>query len=413
VLLLVAGVLRLGFGLWAMDEVPATWQTAGDQYSYWYYGNEIADGDGYRSYLDGSATSYYPVGYPVTLAAVFFVQDHTPIPDDQPTAVALLHAAMSTAAVWFVWVIARAALGPRLALLATTIAALFPNLILIVATYSIETAFIFWSLGALAILTTHDWTSGPPTTRRLLAFGAVLGASVVTRPFALPFLAFLAVALLVRKAGWNVTLRSVAVATVPVVLAVTPLTIRNYRAFDAFVPISNNLGDTVCLDRSMNADGGFRWAVEGCAPPDMHEVPRNRENLKHALSFIVDHPAKELELMGKRFGRMVEGDHSGLLESESVNGRLVDGTARSALIHIADAYFWVVFSLAAIGLVGLFRRGDRRVSRAFVGAALVLLVWIPIELWGNVRFHIPALPLAAIAACAVPLAFGRGLRTAG
>jgi 4-amino-4-deoxy-L-arabinose transferase-like glycosyltransferase len=409
VILIVAGLLRVGFGLWAMDSVPATWQTSGDQYSYWYYGNEIADGDGYLSYIDGSATSYYPVGYPVTLATLFFLQEHTPIPDAQPDAVALLQAAMSTASVWFVWLIGRAALGRRGGLIAAAITALFPNLILLTGTYSIETAFIFWALGALAILATHDWDAGPPSTLRALAFGVVLAASVVTRPFAAPFIAFLAVAMLVRHMGWKQTARAVALAVVPIVIAVMPLTIRNYRAFDAFVPISNNLGDTACLDRSMNADGGFRWAVEGCADPGMHEVPRNRENLRHAISFIVNHPLKELELMGKRFGRMVEGDHSALLESESVNGRLVSGTTRNALIHLADAYFWVVFALAGVGLVGLYRRGARRVPRAFVASALLLFLWIPIELWGNVRFHIPALPLAAIAAAAVPLTFGRGL----
>jgi 4-amino-4-deoxy-L-arabinose transferase-like glycosyltransferase len=411
VILVVAGLLRVGFGLWSMDLVPATWQGSGDQYSYWYYGNEIADGDGYVSYIDGSATSYYPVGYPVTLAALFFVQEHTPIPDDQPEAVALLHAAMSTAAVWFVFLIGRAALGSRRGLIAAAIAALFPNLIMLVGTYSVETAFIFWSMGALAILATHDWDGGPPSTKRLLAFGVVLGASVVTRPFAAPFIGFLAVAMLVRHMGWKRTARAVGIAVIPVVIAVMPLTIRNYRAFDAFVPISNNLGDTACLDRSMNADGGFRWAVEGCADPGMHEVERNRANLRHAISFIVHHPLKELELMGKRFGRMMEGDHSALLESESVNGRLVSGTARNALIHLADLYFWIVFVLAGVGLVGLFRRGARRVPRAFVASALILFLWIPIELWGNTRFHIPALPLAAIAAAAVPLTFGRGLGT--
>ena len=108
-ILIVAAVLRFGFGFFAMDgPVPATWMTAGDQYSYWYYGDQISQGGGYLSYLDGKATSYYPIGYPATLGALFWLQRHTPLPDHQPTAVALLHAAMATATVLFVFLIARA-----------------------------------------------------------------------------------------------------------------------------------------------------------------------------------------------------------------------------------------------------------------------------------------------------------------
>lgn len=410
-ILIVAGVLRFGFGLWAMHEVPATWQTAGDQYSYWYYGNEIADGNGYLSYLDGKATSYYPVGYPVTLATVFFVQDHTPIPDDQPTAVALLHAAMATASVWFVWLIARAALGRRLALVATAIAALFPNLVLNVPTYTVETAFIFWALAAMAVIVTHDWSTGPPSTRRLLVFGTVLGLAVVTRPFALPFIVGMVLALVVIRAGWRTTLRAVGLVLGPVLLLMVPMTVRNLRAMDAFVPVSTNLGDTACIDRSMDADGGFRWAVEGCADPGLPEPERNQQNIRLAISFVLNHPAKEVELMGKRFVRMLEHDHSGLEESESVNGRLLDGGVRTVVTTAADWYFWLTSAAAAVGLIGLIRRGDRHPERLIVVTGLFFLLLIPVELWGNVRFHIPALPFAAIAAAAAPLALmGRSER---
>src|SRR6476661_4750173 len=101
--------------------------------------------------------------------------------------------------------------------------------------------------------------------------------------------------------------------------------------------------------------------------------------------------------------RMVEGDHSGLLESESVNGRVVSPGARHLLIHVADWYFWIVLSAAAIGFIGLLRSSRRRPSGVLLATALFFLLLLPIELWGNVRFHIPALPFAALAACAAPL----------
>ena len=402
----IAAILRFGFGIAAMDgPVPATWITAGDQYSYWYYGDQIAQGHGYISYTNGEATSYYPIGYPATLATVFWLQDHTPIPDAQPMAVALLHAAMGTATVVFVWLVGRAALGRRSGLLAAALVALFPNLIFNVPTYTLETAFVFWSTAALAVIATHDWTTGTPTTGRLLAFGTVLGLSVLTRPFSLPFLVGVALAVIAMKAGWRRALAAMAVTTIPVVLLLTPWTIRNANAMHAFVPVSTNLGDTACLDRSMKADGGFRWAVDGCADPGLPEAERSRKNVGNAISFVLHHPAKEVELMGKRFGRMLEHDHSGLHEAESVNGEVLSPGMRRIAIDTADWFFWLVMSASAIGLVGLLRAGSRRPERILVAVAFVSLLLLPVALWGNVRFHIPVLPLAAIAACAAPLAF--------
>jgi len=410
-ILVVAAALRFGFGLAAMDgPVPETWMTAGDQYSYWYYGDEISQGNGYISYTNGEATSYYPIGYPATLGALFWLQDHTPIPDWQPTSVAVLHALMSTATVWFVFLIGRAAVGRRGALVAATVVALWPNLLFNVPTYTLETAFIFWATAALAVLHTHDWLAGPPSTRRLLAFGAVLGASVMTRPFSLPFLAGLALAMVVARAGWRRTLASVGVAALPVVAFIAPWTVRNLKAMDGFVPISTNLGDTACIDRSLDADGGFQWAAhDGCADPDLPEAVRNRENIGNALSFVREHPMKELELIGKRFGRMLEHDHSGLQEAESVNGVVLEPGPRRIAVNVANWWFWLTMAASAIGFAGMVRHGVGGSSRApaqvLVATAYLVLLLLPILLWGNVRFHIPVLPFAAIAAAAAPLAF--------
>jgi 4-amino-4-deoxy-L-arabinose transferase-like glycosyltransferase len=308
--------------------------------------------------------------------------------------------------VWFVWLIGRAALGRRLGLLAAAIVAGFPNLIFNVPTYTLETAFIFWSTAALAVIATHDWRAGPPSTRRLLAFGTVLGLSIVTRPFSLPFLVGLVLALVVTKVGWRRVATSVAWTLLPIVLLITPWTIRNLGAMHGFVPISTNLGDTACIDRSMDADGGFRWAVhDGCAKPDLPEAERNRKNIGKALSFIIEHPGKEVWLMGQRFGRMLEHDHSGLQEAESVNFTVLEPGPRRIAINVANWWFWVAMAASAVGLVGLLRR--HRAVDVLVATAYIALLLLPVLLWGNVRFHVPVLPFAAIAAAAAPLAFRR------
>jgi hypothetical protein len=291
---------------------------------------------------------------------------------------------------------------------AAGIVALFPNLVFNVPTYTLETAFVFWSTAALAVIVTHDWSSGPPTASRLVAFGTVLGLSVLTRPFALPFLLGLVLALVAVRTGWRRTLQSLGLAALPVVVLLTPWTIRNLDAMHAFVPISTNLGDTACIDRSLDADGGFRWAGhDGCADPSLPEAERNRENIGKAVSFVVHHPLKELELMAKRLGRMLEHDHSGLQEAESVNGTVLSGWVRRLAVDVADWWFWLTMAASVAGVVGLLRRGARRPEHLLVVVAYGSLLLLPVLLWGNVRFHIPVLPFAAVAAAAAPLAFRR------
>src|SRR3954470_1010710 len=81
-LVAVGFVLRLAWGLWALRGIPEAWILQGDQYSYWFFGNEIARGHGYLNF-DGRVTSYYPVGYPAILSAVYWLGLHTPLPDNQ------------------------------------------------------------------------------------------------------------------------------------------------------------------------------------------------------------------------------------------------------------------------------------------------------------------------------------------
>jgi hypothetical protein len=157
----------------------------------------------------------------------------------------------------------------------------------------------------------------------------------------------------------------------------------------------------------MHANGGFRWAVEGCADPNLPEAERSKKNISLAVTFVRKHPGKELQLMGERFGRMLEHDHSGLQEAESVNGTVLTAGPRHVAIDVADWFFWLVMAAAAVGAVGLLRRGPRRPERVLVFVAFGFLLLLPIELWGNVRFHIPVLPFAAIAASASPLALRR------
>ena len=286
--------LRLTWLLYAKAAPPYTWQVPGDQYSYWYYGNEIAAGRGYVHYITHTPTAYYPIGYPGLLAALFFVAIHTHVPGDLMFWAGFMHVVFGAATVALVFFIGRRLFNPTVGLIAAALLAVFPNAIYEVTTLQLETAFIFFSTAALAIIVVHDWSHGLPSRNRLLAFGFVLGLSVLVRPFSVWFLVGLFLAALAANAGWR---RAFTVTLVPALVVVgmsIPWVIRNEIRMHAFILTSTNTGDTLCLDRNLTAHGGFRFADhDGCVDPNLPEVPRNAGNTRKAISFVIHHPARK------------------------------------------------------------------------------------------------------------------------
>jgi 4-amino-4-deoxy-L-arabinose transferase-like glycosyltransferase len=397
----VAALLRLWWIAYVDVSAPTVWQQSGDQFSYYHYGREIAEGRGYVSYITGTPTAYYPIGFPAILAALFFVVGNTPLPDNYVLAANLLHVAVGTASVVLAYLIGRALFGRLSGLIAAGIIAVFPNLVFQVASFQLETMYIFWVLAAVAIIVLHDWDAGMPSTRRLVAFGVVLGVSVLIRPFSVWFVAGLLAAALVTGAGWRRGLRAAAIPLAIVVVMSIPWTVRNAVRLDAFVPTSTNTGDTLCLDRSMDATGGFRWADhEGCADPNLPEVERNRESTQMAIQFVLDHPVRELQQIGRRARLIFASDHDGVLAVNTLGGgQVMSDDTIDTLEGLADAFFTVVTVLAAAGLVILL--ATRRRSRPEVLLVLVSmasLIVVPLLLWGNPRFHLPFSPFLAILA---------------
>jgi hypothetical protein len=399
-ILVVAAVLRLVWGLVAATQVPTGPITAGDDYSYWYYGRAIAAGEGYISYTLGTATSYYPIGYPTLLAMTFWLVDHAPVPGGDADVVAVLHAALGTATVWFTFIIGRSIGGRRLGLVAAALVAVWPNLVLYTPTFALEPAFLAASTGALAVAASHDWRTGPPSLPRSAAFGLALGVSVLIRPFSLPFLVAFAAAIAVTRAGWRRVVSCTGVAAAVVVLLLVPWTLRNADALHAFVPVSTNLGDTACMSRYPGSNGSFAFTDhEWCADQGLPEAERNRANLRMAVRFVREHPGEEVRLIGARFRLMMSHDHSGLEENEGIRDRdRFLGGARRIVTTVADAWFAVVMVAAAVGLVLLARGWRRHPPRALVVISALGLLAIPLLLWGNPRFHVPLAPLAAVAA---------------
>ena len=400
----VAFALRLAWALFA-TRTPV-FVESGDAYSYFFYGRQIAEGGGYLN-LDGSgnATAYYPIGYPALLGGLFWVVLHTPVPDALPMAASLLHVVLGAASVALLFVVVRGATGStRTALVAALVFALWPNVVFATATMQLELAFTFFVLAALAVLATHPWAERPPSLWRSAAFGALLGAAVMIRPFALPFLVLPLLLLVAHRRGWRSVVASVAVMVLPIVALVVPWTLRNQRAMGAPLPFSSNMGDTVCLDRNLDARGGFRFADhDGCALHTLGEVERNRISTGKAIEFVREHPGREALQIVRRARLIFEHDHDGLDVVERYGrGPVLGDTARTWLRRMADGWFFAALALAAIGVVRAFRAPARHPELWLLAVPPVVLIGIAVLLWGTPRFHGPAIPfVAALAAVGI------------
>jgi hypothetical protein len=396
--LLVGLVVRIAWALYAARSEPE-FLVSGDQYSYWVLGQEIGAGRGYQIPPFTTPTSYYPVGFPAILGIVAFLRMNTPIPDDSVLSTAMLQITFGTAAIALVFVIALRTWGAVVATAAAWIVALWPNLVMSVATYSVELTFTALTLAAVAVLVSHDWSS-VPTVRRMAVFGVLLGIAALVRPFALPMVLGVALACLAAGVGWWPLLRTVGTPVAVVLVMMVPWTARNAVTLDAFVPISTNLGDTLCLDRSLDANGTFRFAIhDGCADPGLPEVERNAANVRKALEFVANHPAKEVHLWGMRLYRMMADDRVALTEVEELRGGAFLGhQVRTGLGVLADTWFFAVGMLALAGAAIRRRALWSTPARIVVLTTAVSLLLIPLGLWGAPRFHVPLGPFMAIAA---------------
>jgi hypothetical protein len=194
--------------------------------------------------------------------------------------------------------------------------------------------------------------------------------------------------------------RTVAAPLVIVAVSMVPWTIRNLDALDAFVPVSTNLGDTVCIDRTLDANGTFRFAEhEGCADPSLPEAERSQANVRKALSFVVHHPVKEVQLWGMRTYRIMIDDRIALREVEELAaGRFLPDGIRTMLGIVADAWFFAIGTLALAGAAVARRRMWATPARLISFTTAVSLLVIPMLLWGAPRFHVPLSPFLAIGA---------------
>lgn len=393
-------LLRLIWGL-KVDRPP---QGLVDPARYIGFGQAIADGQGFIEPFTGAPTAYYPPGYPWFVGIVTWLS--RPFTDSAVTAIVIVQALLGAVAIVAGGIIGRRLGGRRVALASMVGLAIYPNLIFHSGAVLGETLYIALFLSFCAV-TLSGAGLAAPGTRRVVVAGVLLGLAVMVRPISLAIVPVLALAWWVETHDRRLVLRSVALTVVALVACIVPWTVRNAIRMDAFVPISTNTGENLCIGHADGATGAFtlREACDtelGVLDGPQGEVAADEEKQRLAIEGFLDDPGREPWLLWRRFWFtwVRDGDHDGVVAVQSYRlDRFIEPRTEQFLTRSADLAYWTVCVTGVLGLAVMVRR--RSGADLLVAGSALATAAVPLLFFGDSRFKVPVLPLLIIAAAMI------------
>lgn len=390
--------LRLAFGLLYWVNQPLTH----DEREYLALARSVARGEGFHYPPDeptpGTAQQFGRApGYPAFLAAIII-----PAPvNHAPRRIKIAQALLGAAAIWLIAAIAGRAAGPRAAVTAAAIAAVYPPLIWMPSYVLSETLFSVIALAAARALQELGDRPSPLAPRAALFAGAALtGVGILTRPALLFFLPFAALWLWRKR-----TLADACLFLVVAALCVAPWTIRNHRVYGRWIavaseggvtfwtgnhPLAVGDGDLAANPALKRAELEFRAAHPGVSAEELEPL-----YYRDALAWIRSDPAAWLRLLARKaVYTVVPAGPSYAVHSTRYVAASVTAYLLVLPAAIAGAWRWRKRSSRAAAPVPLWLMAAATVTAG--------LVFFPQE-----RFRIPVIDPALIVTAALLAGSGR------
>lgn len=392
-------VVRVLWGVWVSHPPQGLYDPA----RYAGYARTIADGQGMIEPLSPGqrATAYYPPGYPWFLGVLAWVG--RPITDDVPLLGAIVQSVLGALTVVGGAVAGRRLAGPRAGIVAAFGLALYPNLVFHSGALLGETLYNALFMAFCVVALTTRLPHGL-TTARVVATGLPLGLAVMVRPISLAVVPVVALTWWLATRNRRLVLRSMAILVLVVGGCIVPWTVRNALRMDAFVPISTNTGDNLCIGHGPGADGKFTLREDCRTDQDFlagtrQEVDADAEKTRIALRAVADDPKRQPWLVWRRFyfTWLQPGDHDAIVAVQSYGtDPFIDATTEDRLRTVADLAYWVVAAVGVAGLGALAWR--RRPEDVFWVGCAVMTALVPLAFFGDSRFKVPVIPLLIVAA---------------
>lgn len=280
--------------------VTPDYHTIHDDRDYDRIARHVAHGHGYpgdRAVLpDGRvvhrAATYRPPGWPYALGGIYAVFGH------DKTAARLVLAVMGAGAVALLGLIALRLFGPRVALWAAGLGALYAPWVAMGSSLVSETFFVTLELAAIACALAAR--REPHRRKYVVLAGAFIGMAALTRVNGI--LLVLPLGLLLWGSPWR-SWRSVvrpAALALATLLVISPWTIRNAIEVGKFIPINTESGETLAGTYNSvsfrDRENPASWRL----PRDTEYKPIKKLGLsgfevdkrlrKGALDFVGEHP---------------------------------------------------------------------------------------------------------------------------
>jgi 4-amino-4-deoxy-L-arabinose transferase-like glycosyltransferase len=327
----------------------------------------LASGRGFSAFLVGihGPTAWFAPGYPFLLALgfkIFRMDNYAVLLFGQA-----LNCAFSALTCWPIYAIAKKLFNANIALASCWFWVVLPPAVL----FPLEWV---WdqSLSAFLLAMLIYTTLALRDSSRALAwagYGLLWAVAALTNPAVaslFPFLLiWLGVARRKNSAPW---LRLAATAVLVIILGLVPWTVRNYRAFGAFVPVKSNFGLELWLGNNSQVDIVWAyWRHPAADPGEKQELQRlgevryMQEKQRQAIAFITSHPRLFIRSCFDRFA----DTWTGLWDSR------VDQWVKALRVRAAYEWFSGAFSLLALAGLLFARRAAGPGAMPLVLAVLI------------------------------------------
>ncbi len=404
--------LLLMLALFVMAMVPrAAWVAYNDRppkglndpAEYVYLADVLADGGGYVWPNSGQKFAYYPVGFPATVAGLKKAGDIFGW-GRSTFSIKMMNGIFGAITVLLVYLLAARLFDRRMGFGAGALLSIFPSQVYYTGTVLSEPLFTMLFIGALLALCWDPWDHEGIRWPRLFAAGLLLSAATMTRAITLVFPLLLLVFWLFWLRSKKRALVQTLVVFAGVAVLTVPWSVRNTLAFHTLTGTSTNLGDDLCIGNFNGATGAFLLrgkcfeGYQGLSPQQV-EIRRNRDGVRIAIEDVLRHPLRMPALEAKKAYWLLYKDDDGLFAAESYgNDRFIPQFRRDVLAFAANAIYYATGLLAIAGAAAFALSKDLR--RAFLLAALLYVLAIPLVFFGDPRFHFPAIPIVVIIAAA-------------
>jgi 4-amino-4-deoxy-L-arabinose transferase-like glycosyltransferase len=355
----------------------------GDGFRYHYGAILLADGKGFVNPLRfGTTDTGHPPGWTIVLAGATKLGLRTWLQHQLVTNV------VGTATVVMVGVATRTALGVRTALIAASLAALYPFL------WLYEREVLSEPLAMLGIATTIWLAYKFRATPRLglaIALGGAVGVLAMTESELVIVALFLIVPLLLarREIEWKRRIGWLASAAAVCIAIMAPWSIYLSARFDRPVLLTGAVGAAFAQGNCpLTYHGEFYAYFSGActylvpAKPGEDPFQRDAELRRRGTDFIRAHKAGAVAVSAARVGRTF-----GFFRPfQQMRFETVRGTS-IGVFRIAFFAYWALLPFAALGVI-VTRRRKVPVYPLLVFPAVV--VWTVLPTIGSVRYRAPA-----------------------